>query len=183
MYLTICCTLLNLQNRTIPLTLQAICFYSPFILLYHCNCFWCCKMTELNTEINERDKRLGDWISLQMHGDSGQTANSISFLLYSILTYMQRILLSGLSRAAGQKESTHTTISVRHALSNCSVELQSSETAGAGWESNPQNKQTSSLSAAWILLNNITHQLMSNRPAVTITNGYYLALIIIHSPF
>ena len=67
-----------------------------------------------------------------MHGDSGQTVNSMSFLLYSILTHMQRILLLGLSRAAAQKESTHTSISGRHALSNCSVEPQSSETAGAG---------------------------------------------------
>lgn len=127
------------------------------------------------------DKCLRNW-TLQMLGDSGQAVNSISFLLYSILTHMQRTLL-GLSRAAAQKERTHTSISGKHALSNCSVEPQSSETAGAGWEPNPQNKSTSSLSAAWILLNNITHELMSNTPAVTITIRYYLALIIILSTF
>lgn len=63
-----------------------------------------------------------------MHGDSGQTVNSISFLLYGILTHVQIILLSGISRAASQKES----ISGRHALSNCFVEPQSSEAVGAG---------------------------------------------------
>jgi len=87
---------------------------------------------------------------------------------------MQRIPLSGLPRAAAQKENTHSSISGRCALSNCSVEPQSSETAGSGWEPNLQNKPTSSLSAAWILLNNKAHKLMSNTPAVTITNRYYL---------
>lgn len=45
---------------------------------------------------------------------------------------MQRILLSGISRAAAEKESTHTSTSGRHAFSNCFVEPQSSEAVGAG---------------------------------------------------
>lgn len=91
---------------------------------------------------------------------------------------MQWGLLLGLARIAAQKKSTHTITTCRYAPSNCSVEPQTSVTAGAGWEPNPQNKQTSSLSAAWILLNNIAQEFMSNTPAVTITIRYYLALII-----
>lgn len=58
-----------------PPPLQAACVYPPFTLLYYCNCTFCCKVTELETEIKERN--ILETTSLQVPGDSGQTVNSM----------------------------------------------------------------------------------------------------------